>query len=79
MRNAWIKQTCEKAIEVGRNYETNLSSLKKLASDEDPTVNTLNFRPGIVGSVQIKTKRKTEKTAEAEEVESNTQMQTVWL
>ena len=62
--------TCEKAIEVGRNYETNLSSLKKLASDEDPTVNTLNFRPGIVGSVQIKTKRKTEKTAEAEEVES---------
>ena len=57
-------------IEVGRNYETNLSSLKKLASDEDPTVNTLNFRPGIVGSVQIKTKRKTEMTAEAEEVES---------
>ena len=34
--------TCEKAIEIGRNYETNLSSLRKLASDEDPTVNTLN-------------------------------------
>ena len=34
--------TCEKAIEIGRNYEINLSSLRKLASDEDPTVNTLN-------------------------------------
>ena len=34
--------TCEKAIEIGRNYETNLSSLKRLASDEDPTVNSLN-------------------------------------
>ena len=34
--------TCEKAIEIGRNCETNLSSLKKLASDEDPTVNALN-------------------------------------
>ena len=34
--------TCEKAIEIGQNYETNLSSLRKLASDEDPTVNTLN-------------------------------------
>ena len=32
--------TSEKAIEIGRNHETNLSSLKKLASDEDPTVNT---------------------------------------
>lgn len=34
--------TCEKPIEIGRNYKTNLSSLKKLASDEDPTVNALN-------------------------------------
>ena len=34
--------TCEKTIETGRNYETNLSSLEKLASDEDPTVNTLS-------------------------------------
>ena len=34
--------TCEKAIEIGRNYETNLRSLRKFASDEDPTVNTLN-------------------------------------
>ena len=34
--------TCEKAIEICRNYETNLSGLRKLASDEDPTVNTLN-------------------------------------
>ncbi|KAL9955782.1 hypothetical protein ACROYT_G037161 [Oculina patagonica] len=33
--------TCEKAIEIGRNHETNLSSLKKLASDKDPTVNAL--------------------------------------
>ena len=45
--------TCEKAIEISRNYETNLSILKKLASDEDPTV-----RPGIVRSVQIKAKGK---------------------
>ena len=34
--------TCEKAIEIGRNHETNLNSLKKLASEEDPTVNVLN-------------------------------------
>ena len=34
--------TCEKAFEIGQNYETNLSSLKKLASDEDLTVNTMN-------------------------------------
>ena len=34
--------TFGKAIEIDRNYETDLSSLKKLASDEDLTVNTLN-------------------------------------
>ena len=33
--------TCEKAIEIGRNHETNLCSLKKLAGDEDLTVNAL--------------------------------------
>ena len=30
--------TLEKAIEIGRNHETNLSSLKKLAKDEDQRV-----------------------------------------
>ena len=41
--------TCEKAIEIGGNHETNFSSLKKLASDEDPTVNALrkDKRPPI--------------------------------
>ena len=34
--------TLEKAVEIGRNHETNLTSLKKLAKDEDPTVNALN-------------------------------------
>ena len=65
--------TCEKAIEISRNYETNLSILKKLASDEDPTVNTLNQEkcpPWNRQKRSNKSKRKTEKTAEAEEVES---------
>ena len=34
--------TCEKAVEIGRNYEPNLSSLQKLAHDEDPKVNALS-------------------------------------
>ena len=29
-------------MEIGRNHETNLTSLKKLAKDEDLTVNVLN-------------------------------------
>ena len=64
---------CKNAIENGRNYETNLSSLKKLASDEDPTVNTLNQDkrpPWNRRKRSNKSKRKTEKSAEAGEVES---------
>ena len=34
---------CEKAIGISPNYETNLGSLQKLGSDEDPTVFTLNL------------------------------------
>ena len=34
--------TLEKVIEIGRNHETNLSCLKKLAKDEDPNVNAIN-------------------------------------
>lgn len=34
--------TCEKAVEIGQNHETNLSSLKKLTHDEDPKVNALS-------------------------------------
>jgi len=41
VRSAWTKQPDE-AIKIGQNYETNLSSLKKLASAEDPTVNSRN-------------------------------------
>lgn len=33
-----------------RNYETNLSSLKKLVSDEDPTVNALRKTPAMESS-----------------------------
>ena len=65
--------TCEKAIDIGRNYETNLSSLKRLASDEDPTVNALNQdkRPPWNRRLRSKkSKEKTEKGAEAKEVES---------
>ena len=36
------KLTLEKAVEIGRNHEMNLNSLKKLAKDEDPTVNIVN-------------------------------------
>ena len=35
--------TCEKAFGIRPNYETNLGSLQKLGSDEDPTVFTLNL------------------------------------
>ena len=65
--------TCEKAIDIGRNYETNLSSLKRLASDEDPTVNALyqDKRPPWNRRLRSKkSKEKTEKGAEAKEVES---------
>ena len=31
--------TLEKAVKIGHTHETNLHSLKKLAKDEDPTVN----------------------------------------
>ena len=65
--------TCEKAIEIGRNYETNLSSLKKLASDEDPTVNTLSQEkrpPWNRWQHSDKSKGKTEKTTEANDVGS---------
>ena len=34
--------TLEKAIEIGRNHEANLTSLKKLAKDEDPSVNSIS-------------------------------------
>ena len=57
--------TWEKAIEIGQNYETNLSSLKKLASDEDPTVNTLSQEkrpPWNRRQRSNKSKGKTEKT-----------------
>ena len=65
--------TCEKAIKIGRNYETNLSSLKKLASDEDPTVNTLSQEkrpPWNRWQRSDKSKGKTEKTTEAKDVGS---------
>ena len=65
--------TCEKAIEIGRNYETNLSSLKKLASDEDPTVKTLSQEkhpPWNRRQRSNKSKGKTEKITEANYVES---------
>ena len=65
--------TCEKAIEIGRNYETNLSSLKKLASDEDPTVNTLSQEKRLPWNRRQrsnKSKGKTEKTTKANYVES---------
>ena len=65
--------TCEKAIDIGRNYETNLSSLKRLASDEDPTVNALNKDKRPPWNRRLRSKKgkeKTEKGAEAKEVES---------
>lgn len=34
-----VELTLEKAVKIGRTHETNLDSLKKLAKDEDPTVN----------------------------------------
>ena len=34
--------TLQKAIEIGRNHEANLTSLKKLAKDEDPSVNSIS-------------------------------------
>ena len=34
--------TLEKAVEIGRNHETNLNSLKKLAIEEEPTMNIVN-------------------------------------
>ena len=36
--------TLEKAVKIGRNHETNLDSLKKLAKDENPTVNGVEKR-----------------------------------
>ena len=36
--------TLEKAVKIGRTHETNLDSLKKLAKDEDPTVNVVEKR-----------------------------------
>ena len=36
--------TLEKAVKIGRSHETNLDSLKKLAKDEDPTVNVVEKR-----------------------------------
>ena len=36
--------TLEKAVKIGRTHETSLDSLKKLAKDEDPTVNVLETR-----------------------------------
>ena len=65
--------TCEKAIEDSRNYETNLGSLKKLARDKDQTVNTLSeekSQPWNRRQPSNKSKRKTEKTTEAKDVES---------
>ena len=73
--------TCEKTIETGRKYETNLSSLNKLASDEDPAVNTLSQEkrpPWNRCQRSYKSKGKTEKTSEAKDVESK-QMRMVWL
>ena len=51
--------TLEKAVEIGRNHETNLNSLKKLEKDEDPTVNVANklkknAKLGVVVSVKKK-------------------------
>ena len=36
--------TLEKAVKIGRTHEMNLDSLKKLAKDEDPTVNIVEKR-----------------------------------
>ena len=36
--------TLEKVVKIGRTHETNLDSLKKLAKDEDPTVNVVQKR-----------------------------------
>ena len=36
--------TLEKAVKIGRTHETYLDSLKKLAKDEDPTVNVVEKR-----------------------------------
>ena len=65
--------TSEKAIKISRNYETNLSSLKKFTSHEDPTVNTLSQEKHLPWNHQQssnKSKGKTEKTTEAKDVES---------
>ena len=56
--------TLEKAVKIGRTYETNLDSLKKLDKDEDPTVN-------VVGKRETQSRRKhskqgTEKQASEE-------------
>ena len=77
--------TCERAIETGRNYESKLGSLKKPASDEDPTVNTLNqenVRNGIFGSVQKKKSKGNDRRNERCRIEAqknDKQMRTVWL
>ena len=36
--------TLEKAVKIDRTHEMNLDSLKKLAKDEDPTVNIVEKR-----------------------------------
>ena len=52
--------TLEKAIEIGRNHEANLTSLKKLAKDEDPSVNSISqgkFRQQVPRSRRFSGKR----------------------
>lgn len=46
--------TLEKAVKIGGTHETNLDSLKKLAEDEDPTVN-------VVAKRQTQSRRKRSK------------------
>ena len=42
LKSIKITQFRGKAVEIGRNHEKNLTSLKKLAKDEDLTVNVVN-------------------------------------
>ena len=50
--------TLEKAVKIGRTHEANLDSLKKLAKDEDPTVNVVEKTPNSESSQAFKARRR---------------------
>ena len=50
--------TLEKAMKIGRTHETNPDSLKKLAKDEDPTVNVVKKTPKSESSQAFKARRR---------------------